>query len=122
MPLPTTAPQAFTLLFAARIFRLFAYGFLGLVLVLYLRALGYAEARVGVLLAFTLLGDAAISLTITTRADRLGRRRMLLLGAGPLMGIPAVAGWCFVISGALKSAYDLVIWRAFNHVKPPEER
>ncbi len=82
MPLPTTAPKAFTLLFAARIFRLFAYGFLGLVLVLYLRALGYAEARVGVLLAFTLLGDAAISLTITTRADRLGRRRMLLLGAG----------------------------------------
>jgi len=82
MPLPTNAPRAFTLLFAARIFRLFAYGFLGLVLVLYLRALGYAEARVGVLLAFTLLGDAAISLTITTRADRLGRRRMLLLGAG----------------------------------------
>jgi MFS family permease len=82
MPLPTTAPRAFTLLFAARIIRLFAYGFLGLVLVLYLRALGYAEARVGVLLAFTLLGDAAISLTITTRADRLGRRRMLLLGAG----------------------------------------
>ena len=82
MPLPTTAPKAFTLLFAARIFRLFAYGFLGLVLVLYLRALGYAEARVGVLLAFTLLGDAAISLTTTTRADRLGRRRMLLLGAG----------------------------------------
>jgi MFS family permease len=82
MPLPTTAPRAFALLFAARIFRLFAYGFLGLVLVLYLRALGYAEARVGVLLAFTLLGDAAISLTITTRADRLGRRRMLLLGAG----------------------------------------
>jgi MFS family permease len=44
------------------------------------------------------------------------------LAAGPLMGIPAAAGWCFVISGALKSAYDLVIWRAFNHVKPPEER
>ena len=82
MPLPTTAPQAFVLLFAARIFRLFAYGFLSLVLVLYLRTLGYADAQVGVLLAFTLLGDAAISLTITTRADRLGRRRMLLLGAG----------------------------------------
>jgi hypothetical protein len=44
------------------------------------------------------------------------------LAAGPLMGIPAVAGWCFVISGALKSTYDLVIWRTFNHVKPPEER
>jgi hypothetical protein len=37
------------------------------------------------------------------------------------MGIPALAGWCFVISGGLKSAYDLIIWRAFSHVKPPEE-
>jgi MFS family permease len=82
MPLPTSASRDFVLLFAARICRLFAYGFLAVVLVLYLRALGYSEARVGVLLAFTLLGDAAISLTITTRADRLGRRRMLLLGAG----------------------------------------
>ncbi len=81
MALPTTAPRDFALLFAARILRLFAYGFLAVVLVLYLRALGYSEARVGVLLAFTLLGDAAISLSLTTRADRLGRRRMLLVGA-----------------------------------------
>jgi MFS family permease len=81
MALPTTAPRDFALLFAARIFRLFAYGFLAVVLVLYLRALGYSESRVGVLLAFTLLGDAAISLSLTTRADRLGRRRMLLVGA-----------------------------------------
>jgi MFS family permease len=82
MSLPTSAPRDFTLLFAARIVRLFAYGFLAVVLVLYLRALGFSETRVGVLLAFTLLGDAAISLTLSTRADRLGRQRMLLLGAG----------------------------------------
>lgn len=81
MPLPTSAPRDYTLLFAARILRLFAYGFLAVVLVLYLRSLGYSETRVGVLLAFTLLGDAAISLSLTTRADRLGRRRMLLAGA-----------------------------------------
>lgn len=81
MTLPTSAPRDFVLLFAARIFRLFAYGFLAVVMVLYLRALGFSAARVGVLLAFTLLGDAAISLSLTTRADRLGRQRMLLLGA-----------------------------------------
>ncbi len=81
MSLATVAPREFALLFAARMARLFAYGFLAVVMVLYLRALGFSESRVGVLLAFTLLGDAAISLTITTRADRLGRRRMLLLGA-----------------------------------------
>ncbi len=81
MALPTSAPREFTLLFAARVCRLFAYGFLAIVLVLYLRTLGYSEARIGVLLAFTLLGDAVISLTLTTHADRLGRRRMLLVGA-----------------------------------------
>lgn len=81
MPLPTSAPRDFALLFAARILRLFAYGFLAVVMVLYLRGLGYSETRVGVLLAFTLLGDAAVSLTLTTRADRLGRRRMLVVGA-----------------------------------------
>ena len=81
MPLLTSAPRDFSLLFAARILRLFAYGFLAVVLVLYLRALGYSETRVGVLLAFTLLGDAAISLTLTTHADRMGRRRMLRVGA-----------------------------------------
>lgn len=37
-------------------------------------------------------------------------------------GIPALAGWCFIISGGLKSVYDLIIWRAFSHVKPPEEQ
>jgi predicted MFS family arabinose efflux permease len=44
------------------------------------------------------------------------------LAAGPLMGVPALAGWCFVISGGLKSLYDVIIWRAFGRVKPPEER
>jgi MFS family permease len=81
MTLPTSAPRDFALLFAARMSRLFVYGFLAVVMVLYLRALGFSEARVEVLLACTLLGDAAISLSLTTRADRRGRRRRLLLGA-----------------------------------------
>jgi MFS family permease len=69
------------LLFATRIARLFAYGFLSVVLVLYLGALGFDGPRTGLLLTATLLGDAAITLWITSRADRVGRRRMLLLGA-----------------------------------------
>ena len=44
------------------------------------------------------------------------------LAAGPLMGVPILAGWCFVISGGLKSVYDLIVWCAFSHVKPPEEQ
>jgi MFS family permease len=69
------------LLFAARTVRMFGYGLLAVVLVLYLDALGYDGGQIGLLLALTLLGDAAISLWLTTHADRLGRRRVLAVGA-----------------------------------------
>ena len=70
------------LLFVARSTRLFAYGFLSIVFVLYLARIGLGGPAIGLLLALTLLGDAGISLWMTTRADRTGRRRMLLVGAG----------------------------------------
>ena len=83
------------LLFAARMTRLFAYGALSVVLVLYLVERGLNEALVGVLLTATLIGDAGISLAMTTTADRLGRRRMLLLGAL----LMAAAGVAFLLTG-----------------------
>lgn len=69
-------------LFGTRMVRLFAYGLLSVVLVLYLSAIGMSDQYIGLLLTLTLVGDAVISLLITRVADRLGRRRMLLLGAG----------------------------------------
>lgn len=65
------------LLFLTRFIRLFAYGSLSVVLVLYLAELGMSDARIGALLTLTLLGDTFVSLWITTRADRVGRKRML---------------------------------------------
>jgi MFS family permease len=70
------------ILFATRILRLFAYGSLSVILALYLAAAGLTEGEIGLLLTLTLVGDTAISLWITTRADRVGRKRMLLFGAG----------------------------------------
>ena len=75
-------PGDTALLFATRSIRLFAYGFLSIVFVLYLVRIGIGGPAIGLLLALTLLGDAGISLWITTRADRVGRRRMLIVGAG----------------------------------------
>lgn len=72
------------LLFLTRGVRLFAYGFLSIVLVLYLSEIGLSDVQVGILLALTLVGDTVISLLITTRADTVGRKRMLMLG-GVLM-------------------------------------
>ena len=80
------------LLFATRILRMFGYGFLAVVLVLYLAAIGFNGGQVGLLLGLTLLGDAGVSLWLTTHADRLGRRRVLLVGAILML----LAGLAFV--------------------------
>ncbi len=94
----TASPRTLTpdgrLLFVTRCVRLFAYGFLAVVLVLYLRDIGLAEWQAGVLLTLILLGDTAISLWITTAADRLGRRRMLLAGSV----LMALAGVVFALT------------------------
>ncbi len=87
---PAAAHRDVALLFATRAVRLFAYGLLSVVLVLYLTEVGLSEARIGLLLSMTLLGDTAVSLLLTTRADRFGRRRVLVLGAA-LMILAAVA-------------------------------
>ena len=41
--------------------------------------------------------------------------------AGALMQLVAV-GSPLVVGAAMKVAYDLLLWRAFRHVRPPEER
>lgn len=83
------------LLVLARCLRLFAYGFLSVVLVFYLTGVGIDERRTGLLLSLTLVGDTAISLWLTTRADRVGRRTTLLIGAG----LMASAGVVFALTG-----------------------
>ncbi len=94
------------LLFAARVVRMAAYGGLSVVLVLYLTAIGLDGFRVGVVLAATLLGDALISLLLTTRADRFGRRRTLLVGAALMLLAGVVFAvttdfWVIVISATI---------------------
>jgi MFS family permease len=80
------------LLFLTRAVRMFGYGLLSVVLVLYLTALDLSAGEVGLLLALTLLGDAAVSLWLTTHADRIGRRKVLVAGAGLMLA----AGLAFV--------------------------
>ena len=82
------------LLFATRFIRLFAYGSLSVVLVFYLIGLGLSASQTGLLLTVTLIGDTVVSLYLTTRADRIGRRRMLIVGAV----LMASAGLAFAAS------------------------
>jgi len=83
------------LLFTTRVIRMFGYGFLSVVLALYLAQRGLSEAEIGLLLTLTLAGDAAVTLWITTSADRMGRRRMLVFGAGLMI----MAGVVFSLTG-----------------------
>src|SRR5437899_4605289 len=82
------------LLFLTRFLRLFAYGSLSVVLVFYLIGLGLSESQTGLLLTLTLAGDTVVSLYLTTRADRIGRRRMLVVGAI----LMAAAGMAFAFT------------------------
>ncbi|HYA96965.1 MAG TPA: MFS transporter [Methylomirabilota bacterium] len=77
------------LLFVTRFIRLFAYGSLSVILVFYLVGLGFSESQTGLLLSLTLAGDVVVSLFLTTRADRIGRRRMLIVGAALMAGAGA---------------------------------
>lgn len=76
-------------LLLARSLRLFAFGALAVVLVLYFVELGWSEQAIGRLLALTMAGDAVVTLWVTLNADRLGRRRMLQLSALLMIGV----GW-----------------------------
>jgi len=106
------------LLFATRILRMFGYGFLAVVLVLYLAAIGLSGGEQGLLLGLTLLGDAGVSLWLTTHADRIGRRRVLLVGAILML----FAGFVFVatpVFGVLLVAATIgVISPSGNEVGP----
>ena len=101
------------LLFCTRIVRLFAYGFLSVVLLLYLVQVVLSETQVGLLLSLTLVGDTLISLWLTTVADRIGRRRVLIVGAILMI----FAGVLF----ALTRNFLLLLAAAVHPGAPPRE-
>jgi len=129
-------PRDGLLLLLLRFTRLFAYGALSVVLVLYLTTLGLRTQQIGLLFTLTLVGDTAISLWLTTRADRIGRRRMLIVGAllmaaaGLVLALTRnflvllIAGTIGVISpsGNEVGPFLPIEQAALAHVVPDEER
>lgn len=106
------------LLFAARSVRMAGYGALSVVLVLYLAALGFDGPTIGILLTVTLLGDTALSLWLTTHADRIGRRRVLLVGALLMSAAGLVFAGTDVVALLLVAATIGVISPSGNEVGP----
>lgn len=91
------------LLCLQRFIRLYAYGATTLILALHLSSLGVSDARIGLFMTLTLLGDVVISLILTLVADGLGRRRTLAAGAALMSAsgvVFAVASNYWVLVGA----------------------
>jgi MFS family permease len=99
------------LLFSTRIVRLFCYGFLSVVLALYLVQTGMNEQTIGLLFSLTLAGDVVISLWLTTSADRFGRRRTLLVGALLMIG----AGVVFIVT---RNPFLLIVAAIIGVISP----
>ena len=99
------------LLCLQRFTRLFAYGASTLILALYLSSLGSSDARIGLFMTLTLLGDVVISFLLTLVADGLGRRRILALGAT----LMSASGLVFAVSG---NYWILVAASIFGVISP----
>ncbi|HEU5205774.1 MAG TPA: MFS transporter, partial [Candidatus Limnocylindrales bacterium] len=106
------------ILFSMRALRLFAYGALAVVIALYLVEIGLDPGQIGLLLALTLLGDALVSLLLTTHADRIGRRWTLVIGAALMV----LGGLVFAATGQfavlLAAAIVAVLSPTGNEVGP----
>jgi MFS family permease len=82
------------LLFATCSVRSFAYGFLSVILGLYLDAIGLSPASIGWIFTAALAGGAVMTIIITAVADRFGRKALLIVGAV----LMALAGWVFAVT------------------------
>ncbi len=107
-----------SLLFATRALRMFAYGLTSVVLVLHLAAAGLTQPRIGLLLTLTLLGDTAISLLLTTHADRFGRRRTLVAGSALMLLAAAIFATSTSFALLLLAATVGVLSPSGNEVGP----
>ena len=66
------------LVLSARGVRTFAYGYLSVLLAIYLVDVGYSTVAIGGIFAAALAGDAALTLLMSAVGDRVGRRRSLV--------------------------------------------
>jgi MFS family permease len=69
------------LILGARIIRTFSYGFLSVVLAIYLSILGFNEILVGIVLTATLVNSIIFNLVSSVYADRIDHRKFLILYA-----------------------------------------
>src|SRR5919202_410092 len=84
------------LLLAARTLRTFAYGFVSVILAIYLKLIGFNDVYIGFILTATLLNSVIFTLIASFYADRLGRRKVLIIYSA----LMAVSGLVFFVTNS----------------------
>ncbi|RDJ31245.1 MAG: MFS transporter [Crenarchaeota archaeon] len=74
--------------------RTFSYGFLSIILAIYLKQIGFDDILIGVILSVTLLNSVFFTLFASFYADRFGRRRILIIYAV----LMSVSGTIFLLT------------------------
>src|SRR5712691_1565750 len=82
-------------LLLTRLLRTFAYGFLGVVLALYLEQLGLDGVQIGFVLTAAVAGSALMNVFWSIQADQFGRRRTVL----SMALLMAFGGLVFALTG-----------------------
>lgn len=89
------------LIYTAALLRSLGVGLTGVLLGVYLARAGFSATRIGAVIAVGLAGVAAATLVVTLRAERLGRRRLLvflsLLAAAGGFGLALTNSWLGVL-------------------------
>lgn len=95
-----------------------AFGGLAVILVLHWRRMGFSANGVGWLLTATLAGDVALTLGLSSWADRWGRRKILAMGGWLMVAGALLAGWSGCTVLILLGAIVGVISPSGNEVGP----
>src|SRR5437867_6710964 len=82
------------LILAARMIRAFSYGFLSIVLAIYLKFIGFNDVIIGFVLTATLVNSVVFTLFASFYADRIGRRKILMIFAALL----SISGTIFLVT------------------------
>src|SRR5919199_5972088 len=93
------------LLLAARTLRTFAYGFLSVVLAIYIKLVGFNDLYIGIILSATLINSVVFTLMASFYADRIGRRKVLIVYSA----LMSISGLVFFVT----SSYIALIISAF---------
>ena len=88
-----------------------AFGMAALVMAIFLYSSGNKGTEIGTFMTLTLLGDAGISYFLTLTADRIGRRRVIMIGSV----LMTLAGTVFAFS---KNYYFLLLAAIIGVISP----